>query len=181
MRPQQVRCISPTQDIRSVPKWYSVFSVVFQHRIPKCISHTYFMLWANRGSWIFQCPITLRSCVCQVLWVREFQVQTFSDGVSRCNFPLFLRVPGDPHVPVSSWFSPFHVWASQAAPARLWQSGEVTGSHGFLSSVSSSSLSAQLISSLLSFSFSCSLCIFSFSNCPTVPGFSSSTSLLSSL
>lgn len=40
-------------------------------------SHSYFMLWANQGSWIFQCPITLQSCICQVLWVRQFQVQTF--------------------------------------------------------------------------------------------------------
>lgn len=31
--------------------------------------HTYFMLWANQGSWIFQCPVTLQSCICQVLWV----------------------------------------------------------------------------------------------------------------
>ena len=96
-------------------------------------------------------------------------------------FPIIPPSPWRPSRPCFLLIHTISCLGLAGSAGRVWQSGEVTGSHGFLSSVSSSSLSAQLISSLPSFSFSCSLCIFSFSNCPTVPGFLSSTSLLSSL
>lgn len=95
-------------------------------------SHTYFMLWANHGSWIFQCPITLQSCICQVLWVRQFQVQTF--WVSRCNFPLIFYVPGAPQFPVFFLIHTILCWALKAARTQVWQRSEVTGSYSFRSS-----------------------------------------------
>lgn len=91
-------------------------------------SHAYFMLWANQGSWIFQCHITLQSCICQVFWVRQFQVQTFWVRVLCCNFLLLFNVPGALNSLFSSWFTPFYVWALKAARASLtkerndWQS-----------------------------------------------------------
>lgn len=59
--------------------------------------HTYFMLWANQGSWIFQCPITLQSCICQVLWVSfRFQLSEseFHTAISHYSYlSLELSIP----------------------------------------------------------------------------------------
>lgn len=121
--------------------------------------HTYFMLWANQGSWIFQCPITLQSCICQVLWVRQFQVPTFWVWVSHCNFPLFLFVPGALNSLFSTWFIEFYVEALKQHEARFDKGKKWLADEHFFSSsallhshfsTSSDSASATLCSPFLS-------------------------------
>lgn len=67
--------------------------------------HIYFMLWAHQGLWIFQCPITLQRCICQVLWVKQSQVQTLSQSFT-------LQSPNIPFVSLE--LSTLHFLPDQA-------------------------------------------------------------------
>lgn len=59
-------------------------------------SHTYFMLWANQALWIFQCPVTLQCCICQVLRQTVWNFQSHG-AISSCSSrSLELSIPRFP-------------------------------------------------------------------------------------
>lgn len=107
-------------------------------------SHTYLMLRENQGSWIFQCPIMLQSCICQVLWVRQFQVETFwvrgfHAAISRySSMSLKLLIPSFP--PDSHHFMSWLEGGKNPSLTKEWSDWQPQ----FFSSVCSSSLSPLL-------------------------------------
>lgn len=125
------------------PGGFSVFSVVSAQNTPMHQPHAYFMLWANRASWIFQCPITRHSCICQVLWVRRFSGSNFlsQSFALQCPPPLFSRL--SPELSVPCFLSDschfflslsLSLRASKAAWSRIWRRNEVTSRQRLLGS-----------------------------------------------
>lgn len=129
-----------TQDTISNPKGFSVFSVVFQHRIPKCISLILILCFEQTKVREYF-SVLLRS---KVVFVR------FSESVSGSNFPsqsFTLQFPIIPICPRSSQFPVFYLIhrilcrGLEAAWSQVWQRKEVTGRQAFFFFVYSSSLS----------------------------------------
>lgn len=131
----------PTEDTISNPKRFSVFSVAFQHRIPKCIS---LILISCCGQTKVReyFSVLLRS---KVVFVRFSDSDSMRFKLSESftlQFSISLcYVPGGFNSLFSSWFTLFYVWALNAAITKVWQRSELTGSYSFLSSPLHSHLS----------------------------------------
>lgn len=97
-----------------------MFSVVFQHRISKCISCLFYALGTPRFvniSVSYYAP-KLYTPVCLSQTGSNFLTQR----VSQCNFLLLFNVPGALGSLFPFWFTPFYVWALKAARTQVWHS-----------------------------------------------------------
>lgn len=152
-----------TQNTISNPKRFSVFSVVFQRGIPKCIS-LMLILCFEHAEVCKYFSVLLRFSVVFVrfsesnslrfkLWVR----------VSRCNLPIFLLCPWSSQFSIFFLIKQFLCWGLEGImkfdKGEKWLAGEVF----FFSSVySSSPWTLPLLSHTSSHSASATLLSFSF-------------------
>lgn len=126
-----------TQNTISNPKRFSVFSVVFQRRIPKCIS-LMLILCFEHAEVCKYFSVLLRSSVVFVrfsesnslrfkLWVR----------VSRCNLPIFLLCPWSSQFSIFFLIKQFLCWGLEGImkfdKGEKWLAGEVFFFFFFLS------------------------------------------------